>query len=187
MASWRRGDSWEASFVVTTDEPPGVLQARSRASEAGFSMSSDRSVGELLAVLAAASPPGARILELGTGVGVGLAWIVHGLGARDDASVLSVDTGDALLADTRAATWPGWVEFLCADGAQVVQDHGPFELIFADAVGGKIHGLDATIASLAPRGVLVVDDMDPDLHITDGSTRLFERCAPRSPRTRNSS
>jgi demethylmenaquinone methyltransferase/2-methoxy-6-polyprenyl-1,4-benzoquinol methylase len=137
-------------------------------------MSSDRLVGELLAVLAAASPQGARILELGTGAGVGLAWLVHGLGARSDASVVSVDTDKALVAATQAATWPAWVEFRCADGAQLVHEEGLFDLIFADAVGGKIDGLDATIASLAPRGVLVVDDMDPRLHTTDGLRALLQ-------------
>ena len=131
-------------------------------------MSSDRGVGELLAVLAASSPRGARILELGTGTGVGLGWVVYGLGARNDATVLSVDTDEVLLAATRVAAWPAWVEFLCGDGAQVVRERGPFDLIFADAVGGKLDGLDVTIASLAPRGVLVVDDMDPAPHTSDG-------------------
>jgi demethylmenaquinone methyltransferase/2-methoxy-6-polyprenyl-1,4-benzoquinol methylase len=145
-----------------------VDDARRRATRAGFSMSSDRGVGELLAVLSAAAPQGARILELGTGVGVGLAWIVQGLGTRGDASVLSVDTDEKLLAVTRAAGWPAWVEFLHADGAQIAEERGPFDLIFADAAGGKLEGLDATIGSLAPRGVLVVDDMDPALHANDG-------------------
>jgi demethylmenaquinone methyltransferase/2-methoxy-6-polyprenyl-1,4-benzoquinol methylase len=131
-------------------------------------MSSAGPVGRLLGVLAAASPPGARILELGTGAGVGLAWIVHGLGVRSDASVLSVDVDDSLLAATRSGGWPAWVELRCADGTDVVREHGPFDLIFADAVGGKLDGLDATITSLAPRGVLLVDDMDPALHTTDG-------------------
>jgi demethylmenaquinone methyltransferase/2-methoxy-6-polyprenyl-1,4-benzoquinol methylase len=131
-------------------------------------MSSDPPVGELLAVLAAAAPPGARILELGTGTGVSLGWIVHGLGRRDDATVLSVDTDETLLDSTRSAPWPSWVEFVCSDGSQVVHDGGPFDLIFADAPGGKIDSLEATITALAPRGVLLVDDMNPDLHATDG-------------------
>lgn len=131
-------------------------------------MSSDRSVGELLAVLAAGTQPGSHILELGTGTGVALGWIVHGLGARNDARVLSVDTDPVLLAATNDDAWPPWVELLCADGLDVVRERGPFDLIFADAPGGKIEGLDATIESLAPRGVLLVDDMNPALHERDG-------------------
>ena len=38
---------------------------------------------------------------------------------------------------------------------------GAFDLIFADAQGGKAEGLDLTIAALRPRGILVVDDMRP--------------------------
>lgn len=36
---------------------------------------------------------------------------------------------------------------------------GAFDLIFADAQGGKWIGLDRTIAALRPHGLLVVDDM----------------------------
>jgi predicted O-methyltransferase YrrM len=36
---------------------------------------------------------------------------------------------------------------------------GRFNLIFADAQGGKWEGLDRTIAALAPHGMLIVDDM----------------------------
>jgi len=115
-----------------------------------------------------ASRPGARILELGTGTGVALGWIVHGLGHRDDATVLSVDSDSAVLESTREDAWPPWVELICADGIHIVEERGPFDLIFADAPAGKIDGLDATIRSLAPGATLVVDDMDPTLHESDG-------------------
>ena len=57
-----------------------------------------RASAPLLAALAAAAPEDARIAELGTGAGVGLAWIVYGLGERDDATVYTVDTNEELLA-----------------------------------------------------------------------------------------
>lgn len=122
----------------------------------------------LLAVLSAATPLGAWVLELGTGAGVGLAWIVHGLGGRTDVSVLTVDTDTELLPAIQNDGWPDYVEFVLGDGAEVVRAGGPFDLIFADAVGGKTRALDATIEALAPRGVLVVDDMNPELHRHDG-------------------
>jgi demethylmenaquinone methyltransferase/2-methoxy-6-polyprenyl-1,4-benzoquinol methylase len=149
------------------DEPLLVTRALRRAGNTDFSMSCDQPVGELLAVLAAGLRPGARVLELGTGVGVGLSWIVHGLSPRDDVSVLSVDLDPALLDVARTEEWPSWVEFLCADGAHVVEERGPFDLIFADAPGGKITALGATVACLASQGILLVDDMDPALHTTD--------------------
>lgn len=131
-------------------------------------MSSQPGVGALLASLAAAAPATARIAELGTGAGVGLAWIVYGLGERDDASVYTVDTNEELLATVAAAGWPGYVQFVHDDGAHAVREFAPFDLVFADAAGGKLEGLECTIDALAPGGVLIVDDMDPALHTDDG-------------------
>jgi predicted O-methyltransferase YrrM len=131
-------------------------------------LSSEPGVGALLASLAAAAPATARIVELGTGAGVGLAWIVYGLGERDDASVYTVDTNEELLATVAAAGWPGYVQFVHDDGAHAVREFAPFDLVFADAVGGKLEGLEGTIDALAPGGVLIVDDMDPALHTDDG-------------------
>jgi predicted O-methyltransferase YrrM len=150
------------------DEPAPVGQARQRAIELGFGLSSEPGVGALLATLAAATPWKARICELGTGAGVGLAWIVYGLGQRDDASVYTVDTNQEMLATVATAGWPGYVEFVCDDGAHAVMEFAPLDLVFADAQGGKLDGLDLTIAALSPGGVLIVDDMDLSRHATDG-------------------
>ena len=125
-------------------------------------------MGALLASLAAATPAGARIAELGTGAGVGLAWIVYGLGDRDDASVFTVDTNEELLATVATAGWPAYVEFVHDDGLNAVREFAPFDLVFADAAGGKLEGLDVTIDALTPGGVLVVDDMDLTRHVDDG-------------------
>ncbi len=131
-------------------------------------MSSEPGVGALLAALAAAAPEAARIAELGTGAGVGLAWIVYGLGERDDASVFTVDTNEELLATVATAGWPSYVEFVHDDGVNAVREFAPFDLVFADAAGGKLEGLDVTIDALTPGGVLIVDDMDPARHVDDG-------------------
>lgn len=148
--------------------PARVRAAKERASSAGFALSCEDAVGELLATLAAAVPPGGRIVELGTGCGVGLAWLVEGLGARTDVEVVSVDVDESLIAATRSADWPAFVRFVADDGASAIAELAPAHLVFADAYGGKIDGLDATIAALAPGGVLMVDDMDPALHVDDG-------------------
>jgi demethylmenaquinone methyltransferase/2-methoxy-6-polyprenyl-1,4-benzoquinol methylase len=155
-------------------DPERVEQARRRAGALGFELSSEPGVGALLAVLAAASPRGARICELGTGAGVGLAWIVHGLGGREDARLYTVDTDQELLATVAVAGWPEYVEFVCEDGAAAVRTLAPLDLVFADAPGGKLHGLDVTVAALAPGGVLVVDDMEPARHSDDGLREAIE-------------
>ena len=146
------------------EAPDFVTAAVARARAAGFELSCDPAVGELLSLLAAAVPAGGRILELGTGAGVGLAWLVAGLGARTDVALVSADVDQDLQQATRSAGWPQYVEFVLEDGAEVVKHSGRFDLLFADAPGGKLTGLDASIAALAPHGVLAVDDMDLARH-----------------------
>lgn len=139
-----------------------VDAAYARAETSGFPLSCERSVGRLLATLAAGVRPGGNILELGTGAGVGVAWIVSGLGERTDVTVTSIelDAGTAAVAATGA--WPSFVDLRVTDALTFLPTAvGAFDLIFADAQGGKIEGLDLTIAALRPRGVLVVDDMRP--------------------------
>lgn len=120
--------------------------------------------GRLLAALAAAVPRGGRVLEIGTGVGVGLAWLVHGLGARRDVEVVTVELDDEVQRTALSAPWPPWVRFESGDGAEVADRLGQFDLIFPDAPGGKIFKLRRTVAALRRGGVLVVDDMDLARH-----------------------
>ena len=83
-------------------------------------------------------------------------------------SVFTVDTNEELLATVATAGWPAYVEFVHDDGVNAVREFAPFDLVFADAAGGKLEGLDVTIDALTPGGVLIVDDMDPARHVDDG-------------------
>lgn len=141
--------------------PEAVRLAAERAERAGFSMSCDPGAGRLLAVLAAAVPANGRVLELGTGTGVGTAWIVHGLRGRDDVEVVTVEIDAATAALAAQYRWPPWVGLRTGDALEVTRRAGRFDLIFADAQGGKWEGLDATVAALRPGGQLLVDDMTP--------------------------
>lgn len=149
--------------------PPAVARAHTRAVELGFSRSCTPAVGALLAALAGAVPPGGRILELGTGVGYGLAWLTHGLRGRDDVELTSVDAETELLERVADEDWPAWTRLRADDALRVLRDPTGYDLIFADAPAGKVDGLDLTIAALNAGGVLVLDDMnrrpdDPELH-----------------------
>src|ERR1700733_5825457 len=94
--------------------PELVAAAVARAASAKFALSCDPAVGGLLAVLAAHLPAGSRVLELGTGAGVGTAWIVSGLLPRTDVTVTTVerDARTALLA--AQGDWPGFVDLRLA-------------------------------------------------------------------------
>ena len=78
--------------------------------------------------------------------------------------VVTVDLEPAVQAVARAADWPDFVRFEQGDGAERAAALAPFDLVFADAPGGQLSGLDASIAALRSRGVLLVDDMDLSKH-----------------------
>ena len=147
--------------------PPLVAAATARARQVGFPMSCDPAVGRLLAVLAAHLPEGARVLELGTGTGVGTAWIVSGLLPRTDVTVTSVEKDPGTAAAAAVGDWPPFVGLRCADALEVLAEGGAYDLVFADAPGGKWDGLDRTVAALRPHGLLIVDDMTPEPVWTD--------------------
>jgi predicted O-methyltransferase YrrM len=151
--------------------PEPVRVATERAEHAGFTMSCDPGTGRLLAVLAAAVPAKGRVLELGTGTGVGTAWITHGLQGRDDVEVVTVEIDAATAALAAQHPWPSWVTLLTGDAVEVTRRVGSFDLIFADAQGGKWVGLDTTVAALRPRAHLLVDDMTPGEFADDTHAR----------------
>lgn len=141
--------------------PELVARATALAQQDGFTMSCEPETGALLAVLAAAVPAGGRILELGTGAGVGTAWITHGLGDRTDVDVVTVDNDPAAADLAAQLPWPPGVRLVVGDAVRVTDEEGTFDLIFADAQGGKWDGLEGTIAALRPGGQLLLDDMTP--------------------------
>lgn len=155
------------------DLPEPVSAAITRARDAGFALACEPEVGRLLAALAAAVPERGRILELGTGVGVGLTWIVWGLGHRTDVEVISVESDPQILGVAAAAGWPDYVRLELGDGAEQVRRLGAFDLLFPDAPGGKLTGLDDSVAALKAGGILVVDDMDPAQHDDPELVRLL--------------
>ena len=78
--------------MATVPELPRLVRdAEERAARAGFTLSCEPLVGQLLACLVAGLPRHARVLEIGTGMGVGLAWITTGLSGRTDVEVVTVE------------------------------------------------------------------------------------------------
>ncbi|MER7006486.1 class I SAM-dependent methyltransferase [Dactylosporangium sp. NPDC000555] len=137
-----------------------IDSAYARAEANGFGQSCEPPVGRLLATLAAALPPGARVLEIGTGAGAGTAWLASGLLPRTDVSVVSVELDPAISAIAAQGEWPAFVELRVGDALEfLAAAEGGFDLIFADAMAGKSEGIEHTLARLNPRGTLVVDDM----------------------------
>jgi predicted O-methyltransferase YrrM len=75
--------------------------------------------------------------------------------------VVTVEIDPALTNATQALQWPSFVRFIVGDAVDALPTIGQFDLIFADAVGGKWERLDLTVAAVNASGLLVVDDMTP--------------------------
>jgi predicted O-methyltransferase YrrM len=143
-------------------QPPAVLPAIiARTAALGFAMPSEPRTGALLRVLAA-SRPGGRLLELGTGTGLATAWLLDGMDR--DARLVSVDTDPAVQAVAREHLGGDpRLEIVTQDAAAFLRHQPPasFDLIFADAMPGKYEALDAALALLRPGAFYVIDDMLP--------------------------
>lgn len=133
-----------------------------------FSMCSDLLTGSLLRTLASCKS-GARILELGTGTGLALSWMLDG--ADENSTIISIDNDPGLinLAGKYFNEDPR-VKLICEDGNDWIKsyDGQPFDLIFADAWPGKFELLEETLQLLVQGGIYVIDDLIPRSTWPDG-------------------
>jgi predicted O-methyltransferase YrrM len=102
---------------------------------------------------------GGVIGEMGTGAGIGTAWMA--LAASPDTRIVTIEKDAERSAAVRElfADVPN-VEVVCGD-ALALADHGPYDLIFCDAGPGKITDQDATIAMTKRGGTILLDDLSP--------------------------
>lgn len=156
----------EQLYLIEAGIPVAVAAARRRAKSVGFRQSCEDEVGRLLSTLAAAVRPNGSILEIGTGVGVGTAWIVAGLEGRDDVALLTVESDERLSEVTKEWPWPSFVRLLRADATEVTLST-EYDLIFADAAPIKYGHISSAVAALRPGGILVVDDLHAGPRTTD--------------------
>ena len=141
------------------DIPVNYPALLAKSKEMGFSMSSDMGVGSLLRTLVASKSNG-HFLELGTGVGLSLAWMVQGM--DKDSHVISVDNEVGLIQIAKAFFQDEpRLELVCADGGEWLESYegDSFDLIFADAWPGKYSHLENALALLKMGGFYVIDDM----------------------------
>ncbi|CAM3295665.1 NUDIX domain-containing protein [Deinococcus saxicola] len=137
--------------------PQRVTEALAHAARLEFDRSCSAETGRLLRTLAAFRP-GGKLLELGSGVGVGAAWLLAGMNAG--ARLLTVEN-DPLRAETvwELLSGDARTEVLYGDWTAALE-RGPFDLIFADCKPGK-EAVDRLVDALNPGGVLVLDDLSP--------------------------
>jgi predicted O-methyltransferase YrrM len=148
---------------------PAALPAiQARTEELKFNRASEVRTGSLLQLLAAAKP-GGRFLELGTGTGMGAAWLLSGLDTASTLVSIEIDEGlqevarQALGSDQR-------LKLMSCDAAGFLwrQPKKTFDLVFADATPGKYEALDEALAIVKIGGYYVIDDMLPQPNWPDG-------------------
>ena len=130
-----------------------------KSEEIGFTMPSDLYIGSFLKTLIASKPNG-RFLEIGTGIGLSLSWMIDGMDT--DSFLISIDNDQQLTAI--AENYFGddqRVELICENGTEWIKGYTgeKFDLIFADAWPGKYSEIDEVLDLIKVGGFYIVDDM----------------------------
>jgi len=134
----------------------------------GFSMGSKQPEGELLKTLISAKPKG-HFLELGTGMGLSLSWMVAGM--DQESTLISIDNDQNLLKEVIPHFKDDHrVSILYEDASKWLQNYTDegFDLIFADAWPGKYSDLSKTLYLLNTGGIYMVDDLLPQPNWPEG-------------------
>jgi predicted O-methyltransferase YrrM len=161
--------------------PPALPALLEQTTALNFNMASEPKTGALLRVLAASKPAG-RLLELGTGTGVGTAWLLSGMDAAS--TLISVETDPSLQAAARRILGADpRLSLVTEDAVDFLRRQPPlsFDLIFADALRGKFDGLDEALAVVKSGGFYFIDDLLPQPQWPEGHGEkvppLIERLA----------
>jgi len=141
------------------DKPKIYSKILEKSNEIGFTMPSDIFIGTLLKTLIT-SRPKSYILELGTGIGLSLSWMIEGL--DEDSKLISVDNDSKLIGIVKEFFGKdSRLELICEDGTSWIKNYkgDKFDLIFADAWPGKYSETDEVLDLVKVGGFYVIDDM----------------------------
>lgn len=136
--------------------PPLVARARTIADARGFDRRCLEEDGALLHVLAAGRGIG-RVAEIGTGGGVGTAWLVSALPPGVPLYTAGADEGRAAAATAIFVDDPD-VHVLVGDWRAVLAPHAPFDLVLVGDGEAK-EDPDAVLGIAAPGATLLLDDV----------------------------
>ncbi|WBQ07565.1 O-methyltransferase [Kribbella sp. CA-293567] len=137
--------------------PPLVSAALSLSGRRGFVSSTRNETGRLLATLAASRT--GTLGEVGTGCGVGSAWLRHG--ATKDTKIVTAESNPQLAQIVKELfADDGRIEVLSADWTALIE-RGPFSLLFVDAREAKLSARDVIAEAVEPGGFVVLDDFTP--------------------------
>jgi predicted O-methyltransferase YrrM len=132
------------------ERPPLVERAQALARAVGFEDSCSDETGRLLHVLAGMRGR-FRVAEIGTGAGVGAAWMVSALDPAVPFFTAERDAGLAAAAAELFREDPN-VHVLPGDWRELLPREAPFDLVFLDAA--DLDGEEA-LGVLSPRGLVI--------------------------------
>jgi predicted O-methyltransferase YrrM len=148
--------------------PVALARILKRTTDLRFEMASEDRTGALLRTLAA-SKPGGRFLELGTGTGVATAWVLDGMDVTSE--LISIDVNATFQQVARDVLGDDARVTFVADDAVAFLNRQPaagFDFVFADALRGKFEGLDEALRVVRSGGIYIIDDMLPQSNWPDG-------------------
>lgn len=143
-----------ARYGEEKDLPEPVRAALRVATELGFQNSCHPGYGRLLRTFAAR---GGRILETGTGCGVGTAWMLSALPAG--ASLVTVEIDSALADAARRLFFHDRRVRVIEGEARAALALGPFDLIFNDGGLSSEDDFETMVKALVAGGVAIKDDL----------------------------
>ncbi|MFV8342961.1 O-methyltransferase [Flavobacterium sp. XS2P39] len=141
------------------DIPKVHSEIENKSKEIGFTMPSDIYIGTLLKTLIT-SKPKSNLLELGTGTGLSLSWMIDGM--DNESNLITIDNNPKLT--EIAQNYFGnekRVEIICTDGTQWIKEYNgsKFDLIFTDAWPGKYSEIEEILDLVKEGGFYIIDDM----------------------------
>ena len=141
--------------------PPQLQAILTDAARLGFAMSCEDRTGALLAVLAA-SKPGGRLLELGTGVGAGAAWMLDGMAPDATLTSVELDPQVQAVAAARLDDDPRLNLVQQDAGEWLAGYNGPgFDFAYVDCRPGKFERFEQLLQLLTRGALYVGDDLLP--------------------------
>ncbi|OCA81694.1 hypothetical protein A8F94_22825 [Bacillus sp. FJAT-27225] len=143
--------------------PELVLASKVLARRNNFEHSCSDEAGRLLSVLVGQITQG-KILEIGTGFGVGSSWILSSIAPT--VKFLTVDHVKEKIDATSNHIKHNQAEFISGDWKEVIPK-GPFQFIFADAAAAKTIEGELLFQTLNVGGMLFMDDFTPEEHFPE--------------------
>ena len=148
-----------ATYRAISEIPPLVQEAKALTRQMRFELSCADEVGRLLHLLAGSIRAG-TIAEVGTGCGVGSAWMISALTPGVRFITIDADAGRAAACRAMFTRYQR-VRVMHADWHEILQ-HGPFDMLFPDGGGAKQNEPEAVLQALRPGGLVVLDDLTPE-------------------------